>query len=165
MTKEEKVNYMKNWRKNNKEKVQQYNLKYKAVLRQRKEKTTQSPKELKKVSKKHLKVDQYIDSDYLTYQIIIAKGKNKITKELADIFIIMVNKMLKKFTYSTEELKQEVKQHAILTCCLQYKKFNEEKYDNAFPYLSEIIKRGLAQGYNLYNSSKYISLSKFEHYY
>lgn len=165
MTKEEKVNYMKSWRKNNKEKVQQYNLNYKAVLRQRKEKTTQSPTELKKVSKKHLKIDQDIDSDYLTYHILIAKGKDKVTKELADIFIIMVNKMLKKFTYITEELKQDVAQHALLTCCRTYKNFNEERYDNAFPYISEIIKRGLAQGYNLYNSSKYISLSKFEHYY
>ena len=165
VSKEEKTEYMKEWRKNNKEKIKQYNLKYNAVFRHRKEKVIQSHTELKIVAKNHLSVEKNVDPDYLTYHILISKGKNKITKELADIFIIMINKMLKKFTYSTEELKQDVKQHAILMCCLQYKNFNEEKYDNAFPYLSEIIKRGLTQGYNLYNSSKYISLSKFENYY
>ena len=76
----------------------------------------------------------------------------------------MLDNLMRKFTYVNKDLQEDCRQHALMTIIYKYTLFNEHKYDNAFPYVTEIMKRGLAEGYNL-SHSNCISLSKFENYY
>ena len=177
LTEEEKKQKIKEnnakWRANNREKIKEININYRKKqkisklndLKDVNDKTIQRYQNRKIVENYPTKIKTGIDPDYLTYQIIICKGVGKLNKELTNLFIIMLDNIMKKFSYVNTELREDCRQHALLNIVDRYTMFNEHKYSNAFPYITEIMKRSLAEGYNLYNSTKYVSLSKFENYY
>lgn len=83
-----------------------------------------------------------INKDELLYEIIISKGKGKITPKCFIMFKKIADGVVKKFNfYYEEELKEDCVSGAFLQLCDNYINFNEKKYDNAFAYLSEIAKR------------------------
>lgn len=173
LTEEEKKQKIAEWRDKNRDKIKERNKNYRIKqkiaklndLNNSNDKTIQPYQNRKIVENYPTKIKNGVDPDYLTYQIIICKGMGKLNKELTNLFIKMLDNLIRKFTYVNSELREDCYQHALMNIIYKYKLYNEEKYDNAFAYVTEILKRDLAAAYNLYNSNNFISLSKFENYY
>ena len=56
--------------------------------------------------------------------------------------------------YKTSDDKFDCMQQGILMMLQNWKLFNEKKYSSAFPYFSEICKRGIAGGLNVIYQKK-----------
>jgi len=93
----------------------------------------------------------YINDTDLLYQIIISKGRGKITKELETMLLLIVNELGKKFIYKNYNDLFDCKGAAILRLFEIWQNFNELKYDKALPYFTEIAKREFAKCYNKLN--------------
>jgi len=88
---------------------------------------------------------KYINETDFFYEIKISKGKGKLTKKAEDMMILIANEMIKKFQYVDYRNRYDCKQHGLLCMFLQWQKFDENRYDKAFPYFSELCKRGIAK--------------------
>lgn len=89
----------------------------------------------------------YVGEDELVREVIISKGKGKITKELERMFLLMMNNIndyLKwKFNFHTDDGLSRA-------CYCLYKYWN--KYDltkdtKCFAYYTQVINMGWLQGY------------------
>lgn len=87
---------------------------------------------------------KYINDTELTYEVIISLGKGYRTKKLEIMLIKIANEIIKKFTYKCEEDREDCLSNAYLMLFTGWKSFDPNKYSNAFSYVSEIAKRGLA---------------------
>ena len=111
---------------------------------------------------------RYIDDTEFFYEISISKGKGRLTKKAENMIIKIGEEMIKKFErkYKTPDDKYDCMQQGILMMLQNWNLFNEKRYSSAFPYFSEICKRGIAGGLNVIyqkknnqDSPKMISLS------
>jgi len=104
----------------------------------------------------------------LRAELIKSKGLDKLTPEALDMFILMANKFSNSLTYIYEEDKKDCISFAIMDCFMYWRGYNPEKSDNAFAYVTQIIKNGFAKGWRkLYGNmpkSKKISLSSNQIY-
>jgi hypothetical protein len=99
---------------------------------------------------------RYIDDTTFTYEIIISKGKGYLTRKSENMIIKIGEEMIKKFErkYKTSDDKYDCMQQGILMMLQNWQGFNEKKYSSAFPYFSEICKRGIAGGLNVIYQKK-----------
>lgn len=99
---------------------------------------------------------RYIDDTNFYFEILISKGKGKLTRNAEKMIILIGEEMIKKFErkYKTSDDKYDCKQQGIMMMLLNWKLFNEKKYSSAFPYFSEICKRGIAGGLNVIYQKK-----------
>jgi len=99
---------------------------------------------------------KYIDDTDLYFEILISKGKGKLTRKAEKMIILIGEEMIKKFDrkYKTSDDKYDCMQQGIMMMLLNWKLFNEKKYASAFPYFSEICKRGIAGGLNVIYQKK-----------
>ena len=99
---------------------------------------------------------RYIDDTVFTYEIIVSKGKGKLTRNAEKMIIKIGEEMIKKFErkYKTSDDKYDCMQQGILMMFQNWTGFNEKKYSSAFPYFSEICKRGIAGGLNVIYQKK-----------
>jgi len=84
----------------------------------------------------------------LQYELIISKGKGSLTKRGEELIIILANELIKKFEYFNEDDRYDCLNEGIYSMLNKWSSFNEVKYDNAFSYMTEIGKRGMAKGMN-----------------
>lgn len=94
------------------------------------------------------KTKKYIIDDELVYEIIISKGKGKLTKNAEIMLIEICNNIIKKFSYKNPDDKNDCKQEAICHVFHEWKNFDECKYSSAFPYFSELAKRAITRCFN-----------------
>jgi len=99
---------------------------------------------------------KYLEDRELYYEMIISKGKGKLTKRAEHLLILIAKNTVrrKERNYNTTDDKNDCVQQGILHMFQNWKNFNHLKYDAAFPYFTEIYKRGLADGLNLINNKK-----------
>lgn len=90
---------------------------------------------------------KYLDAVDLTYEIIISQGKGKLTSKCATMLINIVENLIKRFDYVNPEDRKDCLSGGILAVLTNWKHFDYKKYNNAFPYISEIAKRGIAKCY------------------
>ena len=111
---------------------------------------------------------KYIDDDDFYFEVKISLGKGKLTKKCEMMIVKIGEEMIRKFErkYKTPDDKFDCMQQGILMMLQNWVSFNDKKYSSAFPYFSEICKRGIAGGLNtLYqkknnqDSPKMISLN------
>lgn len=106
---------------------------------------------------KHYK---YIDDTTFLYEIIISKGKGKLTKTAEQYIMFIPPEMTKKLNYKDPEDRKDCINYAILLMLTKWKKFDETKYNSPFIYFSELCKRALAWQFNqLNNKDLYRSIS------
>jgi len=101
---------------------------------------------------------QYLNDRELYYEIVVSKGKGKLTKKAEVMFILIANNTIRKkqSKYKNSDDMDDCLQQGILRLFENWKGFNERKYTSALPYFTEIFKRGIADGYNvLYNKKSY----------
>lgn len=98
----------------------------------------------------------YLEDRDLYYEMIISKGKGQLTKKAQDMLILIAKNTIRKKdrNYNTSDDKNDCIQQGLLHMFQNWKNFNHRKYESAFPYFTEIFKRGLADGINLINNKK-----------
>ena len=63
------------------------------------------------------------------------------------MLVTLAKNVVRKKQYYDEDDRADCLQTALLILLSQYHNFNEEKFENAFAYFTEVCKRGLAQGF------------------
>jgi len=97
----------------------------------------------------------YINDSELLYEIIISKGKGKLTKRAQFLLIQLGENILPKLVRNlygnsdNVDLIYDIKMNGITKLLTYWKTFNHYKYDKCIPYYTEIFKRGAAEGYNI----------------
>jgi hypothetical protein len=102
-----------------------------------------------KVAKK-----KYLSNKDLYCELIVSKAKGKLTREAERMLILLAKNVIKKMYYRDSDDKLDCLQTAYLNVFQNWYNFDENKSDNSFSYFTEIIKRGLAQGWNQQHKPK-----------
>jgi len=99
---------------------------------------------------------KYLDDRELYYQMVVSKGKGKLTPRAEQLLILIAKNTIRKKerNYNTIDDRNDCIQQGLLHMFQNWKNFNHKKYESAFPYFTEIFKRGLADGINLINNKK-----------
>jgi len=109
---------------------------------------------------------KYLEDTDLYYEIVLSKGKGKLTKNAEDMLILIGNNIIRKKEkyYKNQDDRNDCLHQGLLLLFQNWKNFNEKRYKNALPYFSEIFKRAMAGGlkeiYNIKtNKEKVIMIS------
>lgn len=99
---------------------------------------------------------KYLEDRDLYYQLVLSKGRGKLTRQAQDMLILIANNTIRKKerNYNNIDDRNDCIQQGLLHMFQNWKNFNPKKYDTAFPYFTEIFKRGLADGINIINNKK-----------
>jgi len=113
------------------------------------------------------KKKKYLSNKDLYMEIIVSKAKGKLTPRAAQMLVLLGKKLQNKMYYRNPDDKKDCLQEAMLSVFKLWYNFDEMKGDNAFAYYSEIIKRGLAMGWNKMYKTKgeqveFISLDGYD---
>ena len=90
----------------------------------------------------------YLSNKELYCEMIVSKEMGKLTKAAEQMLMLLTKNVIKKMVYFNPEDKRDCLQTAYLCVFANWRNFDEMKGDNAFSYFTEVIKRGLAQGWN-----------------
>jgi len=84
---------------------------------------------------------KYLINIDLTYQIILSKGKGDPTEKLKLMIYDICNGVNKRFYYKNEDIKYDIMMETYIYTLGVYSGYNEKKFNNAFAYITEIVKR------------------------
>lgn len=108
---------------------------------------------------------KYINDRELYYEIVLSKGKGQPTEKLKEMFyLISINIFRgKNITEKQKYDAQDIQQSIYLHLYKKYNRFDHRRYDNAFPFITEIAKRAGAFEYNQLNkyNKKTIRIESF----
>jgi hypothetical protein len=111
-----------------------------------------------------MSTNHHVKNKDLREALIVSKAKNELTPEALDMFILMAEKFSTKFKYIYSEDKEDCISFAIMDCYQYWRGYDPAKSQNAFAYITQIIKNGFAKGWRkLYGNmpkSKKISVSQ-----
>lgn len=98
----------------------------------------------------------YLNDKDLYYEMTISKGMGKLTVKAQNMLILIANNTIRKKerNYNNSDDRNDCVQQGLLHMFQNWKNFNPKKYETAFPYFTEIFKRGLADGINIINNKK-----------
>lgn len=108
---------------------------------------------------------RYLEDHELYYEIVLSKGKGKLTKNAERMLILIGNKIItkKERNYKSIDDRNDCLQQGLYMMFRNWQNFNEKRYKSALPYFSEIFKRAMAQGlkeiYNIKNKEKISMIS------
>jgi sulfite reductase alpha subunit-like flavoprotein len=108
---------------------------------------------------------RYLEDHELYYEIVLSKGKGKLTKNAERMLILIGNKIItkKERNYKSIDDRNDCLQQGLYMMFQNWQNFNEKRYKSALPYFSEIFKRAMAQGlkeiYNIKNKEKISMIS------
>lgn len=108
---------------------------------------------------------KYLEDHELYYEIVLSKGKGKLTKKAEKMLILIGNKTItkKERNYKSIDDRNDCLQQGLYMMFQNWQNFNEKRYKSALPYFSEIFKRAMAQGlkeiYNIKNKEKISMIS------
>lgn len=111
---------------------------------------------------------KYMSGKDLYIEIIISKAQGRLTNRAVNMLMLLGKKLQSKMYYKNIDDKNDCLQEAMLSVFKFWYNFDEMKSENAFAYYSEIIKRGLAKGWNDQHKTRgldveLISLSGYSH--
>ena len=92
-------------------------------------------------------VKKYITAKDLDYQMIVSKAQGRLTKEAERMIILLGKNVVKKFYYANPDDKLDCLQTAYVDIFANWHSFDENK-GQAFSWVTEVVKRGLAKGWN-----------------
>jgi DNA-directed RNA polymerase specialized sigma24 family protein len=97
---------------------------------------------------------KYMSAKDLYVEIIISKNMGKLTPRAVNMLILLAKKAQTKLYYRSIDDKNDCLQEAMLDVFKFWYNFDESKGSNAFAYFTEIIKRGMARGWNKIHKTK-----------
>jgi hypothetical protein len=91
---------------------------------------------------------KYLEDDELYYEIVLSKGKGRLTKKAERMLILIGNNIIRKKEkyYKSKDDRDDCLNQGLLMMFQNWRNFNEKRYKNALPYFSEIFKRAMAGG-------------------
>lgn len=98
----------------------------------------------------------YINDDDLYYEIILSKGKGKLTNKAVHYLQLIAKNTIRKKQKDYKDIDDmlDCMYSGLLMMLENWYNFNENKYKHALPYFTEIYKRGIAHAYNELNQKK-----------
>lgn len=91
----------------------------------------------------------YVNNKEFLEEIMKSKEQGELTREAYEMMRSIAIRLISKFTYPSEEDKEDCIQGALLDCWLFWDKFDPEKSQNPFAYFTQICKNGFAKTWNL----------------
>lgn len=107
---------------------------------------------------------KYLEDSELYYEIVLSKGKGKLTKKAENMLILIGTKIIRKKEkyYRSMDDRNDCLQQGLLMMFQNWQNFNEKRYKSALPYFSEIFKRAMAGGlkeiYNIKNNKEKVTM-------
>jgi len=96
----------------------------------------------------------YLQNKELYIEIVVSKAQGKLSNNAKKMLILLALNTIKKFKYINIDDKMDCYQTGLLDMLSNWYNFNEEKFDNAFAYFTEVFKRGAAKSRNQIYSKK-----------
>jgi hypothetical protein len=90
-----------------------------------------------------------ISHSELTKYIIISQGKGYLIPEAINYIMKLNDNLIRKFNYNSYDDCYDCKMEGLYHMLRGWKSFDYNKYDNAFTYLTELCKRGMAAQINV----------------
>jgi hypothetical protein len=100
------------------------------------------------------KKKKYLSNKDLYVEIIISKAQGRLTLRAQNMLVLLGKKLQNKMYYRDLDDKHDCLQEAMYSVFKFWYNFDEIKGQNAFAYYSEVIKRGLAMGWNKQHKTK-----------
>jgi hypothetical protein len=99
---------------------------------------------------------QYLNDNDLYFEICLSKGRGKLTRNAEKMFILIAKETIRKkeASYKNRDDRDDCIQQGLLRMFENWKGFNEKKFSLALPYMTEIFKRGIADGWNTLSNKK-----------
>lgn len=102
--------------------------------------------------KPKLKIDiplsgNYIDAKKLYIEMVVSINSGKLTHEASSMFQKMGKGIQRKFSYLNQDDKMDCLQSGLLDMYKGWFNFDPDKTTNAFAYMTELFKRGMAKGW------------------
>lgn len=99
----------------------------------------------------------YVNDRDLLYEVILSKGKGKLTRKAEKYFILIAERTMIKvnYRYYDDDERFDCFQQGQLRLFENWKNFDELRFDKALPYITELFKRGVMDGYNEIKNKKY----------
>lgn len=107
---------------------------------------------------------KYLEDRELYYEIVLSKGKGKLTKKAENMLMLIGNRIItkKERNYNSIDDRNDCLQQGLYMMFQNWRNFNEKRYKSALPYFSEIFKRAMAQGlkeiYNIKNNKEKVTM-------
>lgn len=92
-----------------------------------------------------------------------SKENERLTRELIDMFTLMVSGISKKMAYKNPDDREDCKASAMEDLCKYWNRFNPEKSNNPFAYFTQIAKNGFAKGWKKIHPPKSPHTIPFSH--
>jgi len=89
----------------------------------------------------------YVKNKDLLVEILISKEQDYLTPKAEKMFIMMADRIGRRFKYYNEDDRFDCQQGALLMIFANWRSFNTA-YKNPFSYYTEILKRGYAASFN-----------------
>lgn len=88
--------------------------------------------------------NHYVDNKELYIELLVSKAMGKLTNKAIEILMKIVKGVNKKFRYNYEEDRNDVIAYSYEVIIKNWYNFEEDRYENAFAYFTEVIKRAHA---------------------
>jgi hypothetical protein len=102
---------------------------------------------------------RYVDNRDMMKEVIISKATGILSPELLKQCMKIVKGVSKKFSYNDPEDRFDCECYAYEVIIKNWYHFNEDRYDNAFAYYTEIIKRGFAMQFKILQKTRLNTIS------
>jgi len=99
------------------------------------------------------KKKKYITAKDLDYQMIVSKAQGRLTKEAERMIILLGKNVIKKFYYVNPDDRLDCLQTAYVDIFANWYSYDENK-GQAFSWITEVVKRGMAKGWNRVHKTK-----------
>lgn len=90
----------------------------------------------------------YIDKKDFFIEIVVSKARGNLTLKAQHMFNTLAERVIRKMRYYNPDDRKDCLQTGLFNMYDNWQNFNEEKYANVFAYFTEIMKRGMAEGFN-----------------
>jgi len=102
----------------------------------------------------------YVKNKELRIQIQLSKDASVCTPELMDMFFLMSKGLSHRFTYKCSDDKEDAVMAGVEDAWKYFWSYDPEKSPNAFAYVTQIIKNGMAKSIRTFYDPHY----KFDRY-
>jgi hypothetical protein len=92
----------------------------------------------------------YLSDSELFYEIVLSKGKGKLTRKAENYLSLIATNLIKRFSNRFKDFdeEQDCKQYGLLVMLENWYGFDDKKYKTALPYYTEITKRAITYQFN-----------------
>jgi len=106
----------------------------------------------------------YVNDRELTYEIVVSKGKGKITNRLNEMLYLILKRYIPSIAHNNNIFEvNDLINYTYIILNKNILKFNELKYEKSLPFITQLIKNAVYLHYSkmILPQKKDISIDKF----